>query len=253
MTPRIDSTRQSWNIATRNHNAHKGDQAAFFRAGGETLFPEEIELLGDLRGAHLLHVQCNAGQDTLSLARRGAVATGVDISDAAIDFARDLSNETGIAARFIESEIVTWLHATEERFDIAFASYGVLGWNEDLHTWAAGVHRVLAPGGRLVILEFHPVAWSVGKSGALDGDDYFATAPFTEPVGDYVAQSGAGLLAVTDGPTEENRTPAYSWQHGLGATVDALARASLRIDVAQPVGLGWGRGPVVWFGLNQIF
>ncbi len=31
-----------------------------------------------------------------------------------------------------------------------------------------------------------------------------------------------------------------------------LERATLRIDLAQPVGLG-PRGPVIWFGLNQVF
>ncbi len=32
-----------------------------------------------------------------------------------------------------------------------------------------------------------------------------------------------------------------------------LERASLRVDVAQPVGMGMARGPVIWFGLNQAF
>jgi hypothetical protein len=45
MSHDYDTTRNSWNVATRNHNAHKGDQAAFFRAGKETLFPEELELV----------------------------------------------------------------------------------------------------------------------------------------------------------------------------------------------------------------
>ncbi|MEJ5222192.1 MAG: hypothetical protein WHT63_09315 [Tepidiforma sp.] len=53
--------RRSWNEATRAHNSHKGDQAAFFRAGGSTLFPEELDLLGPLEGKRLVHLQCNAG------------------------------------------------------------------------------------------------------------------------------------------------------------------------------------------------
>ncbi len=32
-----------------------------------------------------------------------------------------------------------------------------------------------------------------------------------------------------------------------------LERATVRFDLAQPVGLGRGRGPVLWFGLNQAF
>ncbi len=75
--------RLSWNTATVAHNSHKGDQAAFFRDGGSTLFPEERELLGDVT-----HLQCNAGQDTPSLVRDGADATGVENSDKAIGFAR---------------------------------------------------------------------------------------------------------------------------------------------------------------------
>ena len=45
---------------------------------------------------------------------------------------------------------------------------------------------------------------------------------------------------------------------GVGIRVDTslfafLERASLRVDIAQPVGIGTRRGPVVWFGLNQVF
>ena len=94
-----EGTRRSWNLATRNHNAHKGDQAAALRAGNDPLFLDELELLGELRGRRLVHLQCNAGQDTLGLARRGAVATGVDLSDEAIAFARRLSADSGILAR----------------------------------------------------------------------------------------------------------------------------------------------------------
>ncbi len=50
-----EQNRLSWNAATAAHNSHKGDQAAFFRAGGDTLFPEELELLGDVDGLQLLH------------------------------------------------------------------------------------------------------------------------------------------------------------------------------------------------------
>src|SRR5581483_7586423 len=95
-----EENRLSWNAATVAHNSHKGDQAAFFRKGGSTLRPEELELLGDVRGQAIVHLQCNSGQDTLSMARLGAVMTGVDISDTAIDFARQLSQDSGIPAQW---------------------------------------------------------------------------------------------------------------------------------------------------------
>jgi SAM-dependent methyltransferase len=225
-----DNTRSSWDIATRNHNAHKGDQAAFLRGGGETLFPEELALLGGLDGKRLVHLQCNAGQDTLSLARRGAAATGVDFSSEAVRFARSLSAETGIAARFIESEIVSWMHGTNERFDLAFSSYGAVVWVADLAAWALGIQRVLAPGGRFIYVEFHPLVWSIGPDLRLSGDDYFATTPFRQPVSDYVLESGPGMLAEARGAVVPNQVPATSWQHTMANVVDALANAGFRLE-----------------------
>ena len=67
-----EENRQAWNHATPVHNSHKRNQADFLRRGGTTLFPEELELLGDISGLDIAHLQCNAGQDTLSLANHGA-------------------------------------------------------------------------------------------------------------------------------------------------------------------------------------
>ncbi len=240
-----DDTRRSWNLATRNHNSHKGDQAAFFREGGDVLFPEELELLGELEGRDIVHLQCNAGQDTLGLARRGAKVLGVDLADEAIAFARGLSEGSGISARFISAEVVEWLETTDERFDIAFTSYGTTGWLPDLEAWARGVERVLTPGGIFVYMEFHPLIWSLGEDGRLSGDDYFQTTPFRDPVGDYVALSGAGLGAQQAGETIENTIPATSYQHGFGSILNALCGAGLRLEVVReyPYSNGFRRSP----------
>ena len=62
-----EDNRLSWNEATIAHNSHKGDQAAFFRNGGNKLYDEEKDLLGDIHGLTVVHLQCNAGQDTLTV------------------------------------------------------------------------------------------------------------------------------------------------------------------------------------------
>src|SRR5437762_3986221 len=127
--PLHEENRLAWNVATPVHNSHKRDQAGFLRGGGSTLFPEEIELLGDIRGLSLVHLQCNAGQDTLSLAQLGAQVTGVDISDTAIEFARKLSEESGIPASFHRMDVYDWLEEavrSGQQFDVAFSSYGCI-------------------------------------------------------------------------------------------------------------------------------
>ncbi len=225
-----EGTRRSWNAATRNHNAHKGDQARFLREGGDVLFSEELDLLGDLSGKSLVHLQCNAGQDSLCLARRGARVVGVDLSDEAVAFAEGLARASGIAAEFVAAEVVEWLASTERRFELAFASYGATPWLPDIRAWARGVERVLAPGGRLVYVEIHPVVWSFGADLRPTKDDYFAETPFCEPVADYVAASGEALGAVIGSTPLPNDVPASSWQHTLADVLDAIAEAGLVLE-----------------------
>ncbi|BEP68690.1 MULTISPECIES: class I SAM-dependent methyltransferase [unclassified Variovorax] len=243
-----EANRQSWNAATVAHNSHKGDQAAFFRAGGSTLFPEESALLGDVEGLSVLHLQCNAGQDSLSIARRGARVTGVDISDEAIDFATRLSAESGIAARFERADVYDYFEtaaARGERHDLVFCSYGTLCWLSDLGAWARGVAQLLKPGGRFVIVEFHPFALVFDPQWKFHYD-YFNDAPVPEEgVGDYVAESGDGLVA-DDRPMPgvqgfRNPHPSFEFTWGVGQVTTALAQAGLAIERFEeyPYTNGW--------------
>jgi SAM-dependent methyltransferase len=231
------ANRLSWNEATQAHNAHKRDQAAFLAAGGSTLFPEELALLGDVRGLRIAHLQCNAGQDTLSLAARGAVVTGVDISDEAIAFAEKLSANSGIVAHFVRADVLDWLEETAAagtRFDAVFCSYGVAAWLSDLAPWARGIERVLVENGRFVYVEFHPLVWSFDEQFQFVKDPYFAPGHvFEDPVGDYVGASGA-LLApsgfVETSETFQNPHRAHSFQWTLADLLTAVGSAGLALE-----------------------
>jgi SAM-dependent methyltransferase len=233
-----ERNRLSWNAATRAHNSHKTDQAKFLREGGSTLFPEELELLGDLDGCRLLHLQCNAGQDSLSLARRGALVTGVDISDEAIDFARGLAEETRLPATFVRDDVYDFLgRAANEgqRFDRVFSSYGAVVWLSDLRAWATGIASLLAPKGLFVLVEFHPVAM-------MFDEDWEWRYPYSSGacvvredggVGDYVALSGDGLTPSgrAEGEREfANPHPSYEFYWGPADVIGELVDAGLVLD-----------------------
>ncbi|MFL5732985.1 MAG: class I SAM-dependent methyltransferase [Chloroflexia bacterium] len=234
-----EENRQAWNEATPVHNSHKRDQAGFLGGGGSTLFPEEVELLRDIGGLSLVHLQCNAGQDTLSLAHLGAKVTGVDISDSAIEFARQLSEESGIPATFYRSDVYDWLAEAAgrgEQFDIAFGSYGFLAWLSDIGAWARGVASILKPGGRLVFVEFHPASMMFDHDWTLKYP-YFANGgviTWEEGIHDYVAASGEGLApsGYVEGVKDfRNPYKSHEFQWSLGEIVTALLDAGLSIRV----------------------
>ncbi len=230
--------RLSWNEATKAHNSHKDDQARFLREGGSTLFPEEIELLGDVGGLSLVHLQCNAGQDTLSLAQLGAVVTGVDISDEAISFACKLAEDARIPARFLRMDVYDWLEQTAEsdqRFDIAFSSYGALCWLSDLPLWARGVAAVLKPGGRFVCVDFHPILvvfeddWTLRYSYFGESNAY----TWADGIGDYVADSEGALApsGYLEGAQDfHNPHPCHEFHWTISDIVNSLLDAGLTID-----------------------
>lgn len=236
-----EQNRRSWNAATEAHNAHKETQAEFLAGGGSTLFPEELDLLGEVNGRDLLHLQCNAGQDSLCLARLGARVTGVDVSDTAIEAARELARVTGLAATFERADLFDWLEGAARegrRWALAFSSYGCVSWLPDLDVWARGIAGVLRPGGRFVLVEFHPAALVFDEQGNPGWPYSSGGEPMVleEGVGDYVADSGEGLTpsGYADGKGGEKRfhNPhrAYEFQWGLGEIVNALLGAGLRLE-----------------------
>jgi SAM-dependent methyltransferase len=236
-----EANRLSWNAATRAHNSHKADQARFFRQGGSTLRPEELGLLGEVAGLRIAHLLCNSGQDTLSIAQLGAEVTGVDISDEAIAFATQLAADAGIAARFERADVYDWLAAAtarQQRFDIAFSSYGVVHWLSDLDRWASGVAAILKPGGAFVLVDFHPAERMFSRDWRHSGD-YFPrdqVDSLAEGVIDYITRSPGRLspFAYEAGVADfQNPYPSHLFRYTLGQIVTAIGGARLRVDVLE--------------------
>lgn len=101
----IDINRQSWNRRAEIHPDSEFYEMDLFRKGLNTLKPAELKLLGDIKDVRILHLQCHFGQDSISLSRMGGKVTGVDFSDTAIDYAKNLALEMGADTQFVCSDI----------------------------------------------------------------------------------------------------------------------------------------------------
>src|SRR5688572_7033038 len=88
-----NTNRELWAGWTAIHSRMNGGfyDLAAVQSGKSSLHPIELNEIGEVAGKSLLHLQCHLGYDTISWARLGARATGLDFSPEAIAFASTLA------------------------------------------------------------------------------------------------------------------------------------------------------------------
>lgn len=218
-TTYFETNKKHWNERTKVHvRSDFYDNAAFLK-GKNSLNAIELPYLQNLEGKRVLHLQCHFGQDTISLKRLGAAtATGVDFSEEAITFATNMAKELNEGVSFILGNVLHLDQLIDGEFDLIFCSYGVTGWLPELDTWAKNISRFLAPGGRFVYAEFHPVMWM------FDDDVEKITYPYLH--GDVIAEDLQGTY--TDGG-EHLQYKSFGWNYGISEVITPLLNSGLQL------------------------
>ncbi|MBS1743645.1 MAG: class I SAM-dependent methyltransferase [Bacteroidetes bacterium] len=218
----IEKNRVAWNSRTDHHVDAAFYDVAGFINGKNSLNDIELKLLGDVKGKSVLHLQCHFGQDSISLARLGAMVTGADLSDHAIGKANELAAKTGQALTFICCDLYDLPQHLEQQFDIVFTSYGTIGWLPDLDKWAKIIARYLKPGGKFVFAEFHPVVWMF--------DNDFEKVAYTYAMSDPIIETEQGTYADRDAPIT---TEMITWNHSVAEVLTALLNNGMELTAFE--------------------
>ncbi len=217
----LDINRNSWNERTERHVDSEFYDMPSFLSGKSSINEIETPLLGDVKDKSLLHLQCHFGQDTLSLARLGAKVTGIDLSDKAIAKAKEINDQIGTDAKFINCDVYSTPEKIQNKFDMVFTSYGTIGWLPDIKKWAAVVSGMLIQGGTFVMADFHPTVWMFDDDFTEVKYKYSNDAPIIEIIeGSYAGSNDYVIKNI-------------SWNHGIGEILTALIESGLQIDVFQ--------------------
>ena len=207
-----------WNEKTKIHVDSDFYELEHFLVGKNTLKPIEMNLLGDIAGKKVLHLQCHFGQDSLSLARLGAEVTGLDISDASIAKAEELNNTLGLNAQFICCDLYSAKEYINEKFDVVFTSYGTIGWLPDMDKWADIVSHFMKPDGKFIFVELHPAVWMYD-------------ADFTELAFSYFNKEA--IIEMNPGtyvdPQSDIELQEIGWNHPLSEVFTALLNKGLSV------------------------
>ena len=189
------------------------DSAAAILARKRFLYPENLELAGDVHGRRLLDMGCGDGAEMFEWALAGAVVTGVDNSPVQLAVARRNAEKLGVECHLIQADL---LRLPEEllrgEFDIVFSAW-VTAWIGDLELWFGSAYKALKPGGRFLLNGGHPLSAHVKsvEDGDIYRESYFEEGPFT----------------FGQDPSEETTV---EWAPALGSTVTAVAKVGFHIE-----------------------
>jgi 2-polyprenyl-3-methyl-5-hydroxy-6-metoxy-1,4-benzoquinol methylase len=128
--------------------------------------PLVLELIGDVAGMDVLDVACGTGRYALRLAEAGARVSGVDATPEMLTCARQTAQERGLALDLCDGDLRA-LPFGDESFDVAVCALALCH-VPDLRPVMAEFARVLRPGGRVVISDFHPFCLLIGWRTAFD-------------------------------------------------------------------------------------
>ncbi|RJQ36943.1 class I SAM-dependent methyltransferase [Candidatus Microgenomates bacterium] len=207
-----------WNDVAPIHACSKLYDVPAFKKGKSSLIPIEQEEIGDVKGKSLLHLMCHFGMDTLSWARLGAVATGVDLSDKSIGLAKKLSKEINVPAKFICSDIYDLPNVLDKKYDIVFTSYGVLCWISKINKWAKVVSNFLKPGGTFYIAELHPFTNILSYDFKIYYK-YFKKGPYIDDSSGTYTDWEANVKGFT-----------YEWSYTISDVINTLIKEGLKIE-----------------------
>ena len=238
----MESNRLNWGDRTA---IHLRNRTGFYpidrvRAGDDAFGECEDTELGDVAGKRIVHLQCHFGLDTIRLARRGAIVTGLDFSTVAIAAARALAAELGVPALFVEGNVYDAPALLDAQYDVAFVTWGSIIWLPDIRRWAQIVAGLLAPAGWLYLAEGHPSTLALDE---VDG----RLVPFrpwrTPASAPFVYDDDT---TYTDDPTPLTHTRSYEWCHPLSEIVGGLLEAGLNLDfLHEHERLPWRRFPMM--------
>ncbi|GAB7012874.1 class I SAM-dependent methyltransferase [Halolamina salina] len=125
-------------------------------------------ILESVEGKAYVELGCGGGQGSVGTAELGAdPVVGVDFSGEQLRYARQLRDEYGVDAQFVQGD-VTDLPLPDDRFDVA-SSEAAFQMVEDVDRAFAEAHRVLRDGGVFVFSVLHPLHEALDEeSGTLE-------------------------------------------------------------------------------------
>ena len=120
------------------------------------LVPEELPFLRDVAGKDVCVLGSGDNLVVFALAGMGARVTSVDLSERQLEIAAERAQTLGLDVTFINADVMNLSALADGAFDLVYTGGHVSIWVSDIWKYYAEAGRILKPGGRFVVNEYHP-------------------------------------------------------------------------------------------------
>ncbi len=231
--PMHEANRVGWDAVSAHWQADPDLAARRARALVDpraALDERELRHLGDVRGQRAAVLGSGDQLVVLALAGMGARVTSVDLSSAQLEVGAANARALGAPEiAFLRADVTDLSALADGAFDLAYTGGHVAVWVSDLRRYYAEAARILRPGGRLVVNEYHPFrrVWADRADRLEVGYPYFERGPHTFDRADETTEHAAGSL------------PSYEFHWTVGDLVGALLAAGCELVALEE----WGQAP----------
>lgn len=133
-----------------DHGRYKPYEYWLSTCGLHQFYDYALDLLGDLKGKHIMDCGCGIGNTAIMFTRRGATVQGFDVDDEVLDKARVIASANQVSVEYSKQWFET-INYPDASFDLAFGSCVIH--HVEIDKAAQQLGRVLKPGGKAVFIE----------------------------------------------------------------------------------------------------
>jgi SAM-dependent methyltransferase len=215
-----EANKSTWGLLAKDHYEHCKKALQEKKSSLGSIIENE---LGDISGKSVIHLQCNTGADTVLLAQKGAIVTGIDFVPDNIFYAKKMSQELGIDnIDFIEADIMELMEKHNKKYDMVYTTEGVLCWLPDLNKWAETIRHLLNENGVLYVLDGHPF-YMVFDHEKLIENKLEIKYPYFIRETEHGDTLGGWFSKPIKGDT-------YEWNYKVSDLINSLIKAGLTIE-----------------------
>lgn len=246
MNPYHAANKARWEAAAPKWKAMHDRRGHWQRCHREpelAFYPQELPFLKDVKDKKVAVLGSGDNLAVFALAGMGARVTSVDLSENQLAIAHERAEILDLDITFLQADVMDLSALGNDSFNLVYTGGHVAVWVSDLEQYYREAVRILKPGGRFLVNEYHPFRriWKEGTDHLEVGYDYSDRGPFQFEFNDDILEPAEGAY------------PQYEFHWRISDFIRALLGAGCRLIHCEEMGahVGDWEGPVE--GLPEMF